>query len=400
MGPAAVRAGWAERGGDAWDGDAAHLLATRGQRSVNRRVEDVPRRSGSSESDHAITSTRHRGRRRRRGRPRRPGRRRQRAPAVCRRPTSRRAARRGGDRLGRCRTAEAHRPASVHGPARVHVLDPDRAARPSRQGARHARPSGRHRRQRRAPKGTLLFLTGGPASRACRSDRIATNASPSSPRTTGSSCWTSGARGSSARSTVRNSRPRSAAPTSPRRRPRRSRSAPASSATASGLYSTEQTVADYESLRRALGVDQMVVDGVSYGSFTAARYAAVHPPTLARSSSTPCCRMSTRRPTMASYFRRHARTRPASCATPARRARLRVRTPPTTWPGWYGTGAAADGVRSSTPSCRTSSWTRRTATRTRSACPPATATSSARCGPPGTATPPGSNALPDIAARR
>jgi pimeloyl-ACP methyl ester carboxylesterase len=44
-----------------------------------------------------------------------------------------------------------------------------------------------------------------------------------------------------------------------------------------GLYGTEQTVADYESLRRALGVGAMVVDGVSYGSFTAARYAAVHP---------------------------------------------------------------------------------------------------------------------------
>jgi pimeloyl-ACP methyl ester carboxylesterase len=44
-----------------------------------------------------------------------------------------------------------------------------------------------------------------------------------------------------------------------------------------GLYGTEQTVADYDSLRRALGVDRMVVDGVSYGSFTAARFAAVHP---------------------------------------------------------------------------------------------------------------------------
>jgi pimeloyl-ACP methyl ester carboxylesterase len=44
-----------------------------------------------------------------------------------------------------------------------------------------------------------------------------------------------------------------------------------------GLYGTEQTVADYESLRQALGVDKMVVDGVSYGSFTAARYAAAYP---------------------------------------------------------------------------------------------------------------------------
>ncbi|MFL6054920.1 MAG: alpha/beta hydrolase [Actinoallomurus sp.] len=44
-----------------------------------------------------------------------------------------------------------------------------------------------------------------------------------------------------------------------------------------GLYSTEQTVADYDALRRALGVDKMVVDGVSYGSFTAARYAVAYP---------------------------------------------------------------------------------------------------------------------------
>ena len=44
-----------------------------------------------------------------------------------------------------------------------------------------------------------------------------------------------------------------------------------------GLYGTEQTVADYETLRQALGVDTMVVDGVSYGSFTAAAYAAIHP---------------------------------------------------------------------------------------------------------------------------
>jgi pimeloyl-ACP methyl ester carboxylesterase len=44
-----------------------------------------------------------------------------------------------------------------------------------------------------------------------------------------------------------------------------------------GLYGTEQTVADYEALRQALGVDKMVVDGVSYGSFTAARYAVAHP---------------------------------------------------------------------------------------------------------------------------
>jgi pimeloyl-ACP methyl ester carboxylesterase len=43
------------------------------------------------------------------------------------------------------------------------------------------------------------------------------------------------------------------------------------------LYSTDQSVADFDQLRRALGVPKMVVDGVSYGSFTAARYAIAHP---------------------------------------------------------------------------------------------------------------------------
>ena len=43
------------------------------------------------------------------------------------------------------------------------------------------------------------------------------------------------------------------------------------------LYSTDQTVADFDLLRQALGVPKMVVDGVSYGSFTAARYAIAHP---------------------------------------------------------------------------------------------------------------------------
>ncbi|WP_103338179.1 alpha/beta fold hydrolase [Amycolatopsis sp. CA-126428] len=43
------------------------------------------------------------------------------------------------------------------------------------------------------------------------------------------------------------------------------------------LYSTDQTVADFDRLRQALGVPKLVVDGVSYGSFTAARYAIAHP---------------------------------------------------------------------------------------------------------------------------
>lgn len=44
-----------------------------------------------------------------------------------------------------------------------------------------------------------------------------------------------------------------------------------------GVYGTDQTVADLDLLRRALGLDDWVVDGVSYGTFTAARYAIAHP---------------------------------------------------------------------------------------------------------------------------
>ncbi len=42
-------------------------------------------------------------------------------------------------------------------------------------------------------------------------------------------------------------------------------------------YSTAATVADLDDLRRALGVRSWSIDGVSYGSYVAARYAAAHP---------------------------------------------------------------------------------------------------------------------------
>jgi pimeloyl-ACP methyl ester carboxylesterase len=44
-----------------------------------------------------------------------------------------------------------------------------------------------------------------------------------------------------------------------------------------GLYSTAGTVADLDDLRRALGVEQWTLDGVSYGTFVAERYAVAHP---------------------------------------------------------------------------------------------------------------------------
>jgi pimeloyl-ACP methyl ester carboxylesterase len=47
-------------------------------------------------------------------------------------------------------------------PAQVHLLVPDRAAGQVREGAGHAAAPGRGRRNTHAPRGTLLFLTGGP----------------------------------------------------------------------------------------------------------------------------------------------------------------------------------------------------------------------------------------------
>ena len=43
------------------------------------------------------------------------------------------------------------------------------------------------------------------------------------------------------------------------------------------LYSTDQTVADLDAFRQALGVSRMTLDGVSYGTFVAERYAIAHP---------------------------------------------------------------------------------------------------------------------------
>ncbi len=43
------------------------------------------------------------------------------------------------------------------------------------------------------------------------------------------------------------------------------------------FFGTDDVVADLESLRRALGVDQLVVDGISYGTFVGERYALAHP---------------------------------------------------------------------------------------------------------------------------
>ncbi|MEN3283445.1 MAG: hypothetical protein V7607_4585 [Solirubrobacteraceae bacterium] len=48
------------------------------------------------------------------------------------------------------------------------------------------------------------------------------------------------------------------------------------------FYSTADTVADLEALRVALGADKLTLDGTSYGTFVAERYAIAHPDRVAR----------------------------------------------------------------------------------------------------------------------
>jgi pimeloyl-ACP methyl ester carboxylesterase len=43
------------------------------------------------------------------------------------------------------------------------------------------------------------------------------------------------------------------------------------------FFTTADTVADLDDLRRALGVDRWTIDGISYGSFVAAQYGLAHP---------------------------------------------------------------------------------------------------------------------------
>jgi pimeloyl-ACP methyl ester carboxylesterase len=48
------------------------------------------------------------------------------------------------------------------------------------------------------------------------------------------------------------------------------------------LFSTADTVADLEALRAALGAERLTLDGVSYGSYVAERYALAHPDRVSR----------------------------------------------------------------------------------------------------------------------
>src|SRR5262249_30939244 len=52
--------------------------------------------------------------------------------------------------------------------------------------------------------------------------------------------------------------------------------------TVRSLYGTDDVVADMDLLRRAIGADRWALDGVSYGTFVAARYAVAHPDRVSR----------------------------------------------------------------------------------------------------------------------
>src|SRR6266542_1655538 len=47
-------------------------------------------------------------------------------------------------------------------------------------------------------------------------------------------------------------------------------------------FATADTVADIEALRSVLGVRRLALDGVSYGSYVAERFALVHPAQVSR----------------------------------------------------------------------------------------------------------------------
>lgn len=84
-------------------------------------------------------------------------------------------------------------------------------------------------------------------------------------------------------------------------------------------YATTDTVADLESLRRALGVDRWAVNGVSYGTYVGQRYAAVHPDrvsALVLDSVVPVEGVSA---TLADIYPEFTRVMRAVCASPGRR---------------------------------------------------------------------------------
>jgi pimeloyl-ACP methyl ester carboxylesterase len=96
------------------------------------------------------------------------------------------------------------------------------------------------------------------------------------------------------------------------------------------FFSTEQTVGDLEALRRALGTRTIAIDGVSYGSYVALRYALAHPSRVSRLVLDSVVPQTGVDPLQAASMRAAARVLRAVCAgacpsDPARDAAAVVR---------------------------------------------------------------------------
>ena len=166
---------------------------------------------------------------------------------------------------------------------------PDAASSParplsSRSTTRHGRrqlpAAGRGIAGVRAPRGVLLFLTGGPGSPACVGERIMQRLAPAlsgyqlvlvDQRGTGA-----GALHCPAFQLAMGYSDLTPPP------PAAVRACGASIGTEAALLGTDDVVADLDLLRHALGVERWSIDGVSYGTFVAERYALAHPGNVPR----------------------------------------------------------------------------------------------------------------------
>lgn len=112
-------------------------------------------------------------------------------------------------------------------------------------------------------------------------------------------------------------------------------------------YNDTESAADYEDLRKALGIDKWNLYGISYGTHLALVYMRLHPEDSARSASTAYC-----------HRRRPVRPRPGAaparastaCSRPARRSRRATSATRTCRPPSTGSSATSKPSRSPPPS--------------------------------------------------
>ena len=86
-------------------------------------------------------------------------------------------------------------------------------------------------------------------------------------------------------------------------------------------YATTDTVADLEDLRAALGAEKWSLDGVSYGTYVAQRYAAAHPDRVDRLVLDSVVPMTAFDPLLTDVYPEVARVLRAVCATEQLRGR-------------------------------------------------------------------------------